>query len=486
MPKLFVKNNYYKSSSQKGLNNHNIRKSFQDNASTLDETERRNQNVYYENYSKTFQDFNELLDLQYEIQEKKKFFQSEETKKKNNTLMTQVLVLPQETITNLLNENPHNYNLVIKSIEDYLKLLEKEYGLKCSSFHLHMDEGHYDKNDNNKIILNTHAHFEFLNFDFINERTIMRRLKKEDFSHMQDLAANAFQENGIDIKRGTKSVNSKNKNLSVEAFVAEKINAMNSDLEFIEINFSLDNLEQITLEEIQEQKVRFKDNKLMKRYFDYFYKIKNKQLQGKDYSKDIERLEKTVLKLSNEEKALLDSITIKTQENQHLDNFKDWVEVPNRYVEKIELVEKDQKLRKALAIIEDLKTLIEETTVAAEEKLKIVRNEVNIKKAELKNEIDYQEKMNSKYFTTLTEQDQRSLKDVRRDFKNLLNQNNKHILVHGVWQQAAKDRGLLSYFKSVEDKLKPQINKRLEEIKDQYDMDSNINIIKDIDLNDID
>lgn len=62
----------------------------------------------------------------------------------------------------------------------------------------------------------------------------------------------------------------------------------------------MDNLPNLELSEIQELKVKHKDNKLVKRTLDYVYKIIN----GVDNNKHIDNLLKTVDKITNSEKKL--------------------------------------------------------------------------------------------------------------------------------------------------------------------------------------
>lgn len=406
----------------------------------------------------------------------------------------------------------------------------------------------FEKNTGSRIIENSlvlhmdekglpHFHFTFENFDDMGF-SILENLKrnnhrtfKEDYkfdlSNMQDILFDNFKSLGMDrgIKKSISGSTHKNnrdyqreqdlKILELEAKIIEleeKIKGFEKDLLLAEkfMKEGFENFDKLSLSDISNAKIKYKDSRLIKRALSTLFKIKN---TGNNIEKRFEELNNTVSKMSVEDKSLFhsiaskterekilsDSITIKSEnltvieselesvkeENKYLNNFSDWTESPHKYVEKIKLVEKDKKLRVALKAIEEMKKLLEDTVEASNLEVQKVRKEVDLKVEELNSSIAEQNGMNDKHFTTLSNQDQRNIESLRRDRKSLIVQNNKHIIVYNVWQQAAKDKGLLPYFNSVENKLKPQIDKRLEELQEQYDMDSNIDIIKDIDLTDM-
>ena len=469
-----INSKYYTSNKYKGLNVHNSRKKFNRNGNllihknTVPEVQR--QGKVFENVSKKFNDFNELLEKQKEIQYKKKSYH----KKNSNTYYEQVLVLSEDMFLEEMKKG--NKDLILKSIEDYMNLIKKEYGFEPLEFHLHLDEGHTNP-ETEEFHLNVHAHIGFINFDFDKEKTVLRGINKAGFSKMQDLAQKAFQDNGLDFVRGVSKDLSKKKHKDKEAFVRNKIDKVYKNLRFAEsLLLKIDNLDKISLEQIQEKKVQYKDNKLIKRILDTFYKIKNKQIQEKDFSKDIERLEKTISKLSSEEKELLDSITVKTEKFRDLEKFEEWSENPDKFVEKIKAVELAKKNTELEKTIDELKKLVIDTTKSAERKIEEVENSkqqaVNEERWKWENRLKSEENKTNK---------------LRRDVKNLVVQNNKHILVHSVWQQFADQLNVKEKFIAAEQKLMPQIDKRLEEVSiNDYDPMSNKSILDKFKFDDLD
>lgn len=85
--------------------------------------------------------------------------------------------------------------------DSFAKLIKNTYHLEPLNCSIHFDEGVKDL-ITGKIKLNIHAHMTFMNFDFSKAKSVLRKLKKQDFKDMQDLAQEAFQSKGFDFIRG--------------------------------------------------------------------------------------------------------------------------------------------------------------------------------------------------------------------------------------------------------------------------------------------
>jgi len=167
------------------------------------------------------------------------------------------------------------YNEMIKSrVEDFGNRIEKEFGLKYVSMNLHNDEGHYNKN--NEVELNQHSHITFLDFDFNKKKRVIRTLSKYDLKKWQQISEDCFQD--LDFEQGK----NKNKQKHIKDFgeVKERLNNEVEDLE--------NDIKELTLEELEELKIKYKNDKLKKRLIDYAYRAKSLSL--KEY--EVEKMEK--------------------------------------------------------------------------------------------------------------------------------------------------------------------------------------------------
>lgn len=212
--KLCITSRFYDTAQRKTLKAHNERNPKMKHKNVIAEKDRLINGMAYNNSSHIFADFNKKLKEQKAIQKEKKSYH----KKKSNTYYEQVLVLPQEMFFDDLKNGKGN--LIGKSMQDYMLKIKKEFGFEPIDMHLHLDEGHKDKDG--KFITNVHAHLGFLNFDFDKGLTVLRKLVKKDFSLMQDMAADAFQANGLNYVRGISKNISKAKHLEKDDFINEK------------------------------------------------------------------------------------------------------------------------------------------------------------------------------------------------------------------------------------------------------------------------
>ena len=170
------------------------------------------------------------------------------------------------------------YNEMLKmKMEQYGKVVEDKIGIKFVSVNIHNDEGSYEKG----LHYNFHAHMNFLDFDFKNEKMVMRNIRphtkksKIIFSELQTELANIFSDLGFE--RGKE--NSTAKHLSPEQY-KEAQDKIENEIEEVEIE-----IENMTLEELTDMKIKYKDNKLLKRIIDYAFRIKKLENQENEFDK---------------------------------------------------------------------------------------------------------------------------------------------------------------------------------------------------------
>lgn len=68
-------------------------------------------------------------------------------------------------------------------------------------------------------------------------------------------------------------------------------------VDLMEMEKDFENLENLLLVEIKDKKDKYKENKTLKRFYDYLYRIKSKMDKNKDFGKDIDRLIDTYIKI---------------------------------------------------------------------------------------------------------------------------------------------------------------------------------------------
>lgn len=131
-------------------------------------------------------------------QQKKRILSQKYNYKENeneNTLIEMCLNLSEEKALEYMGKGL-NFD---EAIDLFMKNIEKKYGLTCLKCDGHYDEGYVK---NGKTHLNIHFHCVFYNFDFKKERSVLRRMKKKDWSKIQDLAQDSFQKHDFDFRRG--------------------------------------------------------------------------------------------------------------------------------------------------------------------------------------------------------------------------------------------------------------------------------------------
>lgn len=103
-------------------------------------------------------------------------------------------------------------------ITTFAKKVEKKYKLKFLSYEFHRDEGHTDTHDNLKI--NHHAHLFFYNYDFGTKTSPLRKMKRRDWSVIQDLAGISFR--SLSFIRGKSKEKTGKKHLEKDDFIKQR------------------------------------------------------------------------------------------------------------------------------------------------------------------------------------------------------------------------------------------------------------------------
>jgi len=295
-----VNSKYYKTSQVAALEAHNIRHINMTNKNVIDFETRKKHKKLFKNLNKKFNDFKGMLQKQKDIQNKNKSYHSS----KSNTYYQQILVLSEEQFLEDLKSG--NAKKIIKSIEDYMSLIEEKFGFKKLDYSLHMDEGYI--NEDGELKLNIHCHINYLNFDFEKERTVLRNLRRADFSLMQDLAEKAFQDNNLKYDRGVSKDKTLHEHKEKEEFVKEKLNKLVFDIKTIE-NMT-ENIEKYTLSNIDTFKENFKDNKKIKTILNAIYRARNNfEKQNDKYEQDLKRARNNLRKFN--------TAVIKSEINYH-------------------------------------------------------------------------------------------------------------------------------------------------------------------------
>jgi hypothetical protein len=196
-------------------------------------------------------------------------------KKNSRPLIDGVMALGREQVKKLIKKYgvKEAQRLLRESVLDFADKVSRETGLTFVCANGHFDEGHYKKSGD--VLENFHYHISFLDYDFENKTTVMRKYRKNSpiWSKFQDLAFDSFK--GLNFERGKKS---EAKHISSQDYKALKVKAENETL--AELDSIEEHLDYLDLAQIAKLKEMHKDNKLIKRALDYAYRLK--ALEGKE------------------------------------------------------------------------------------------------------------------------------------------------------------------------------------------------------------
>jgi len=150
----------------------------------------------YKNFNYEFEKFDDLSNRKAQILKRK----NTKEQGKENTLVEFVCALGREETEKILAQK-NGYEKLQNALKLTMEKISERYGFTSIFFSFHGDEGYKNGDDN---VNNFHAHLCFYNYNFEKEKSVLRTLKKDDFSKFQDLAAKCFQDCGLDYKRGEK------------------------------------------------------------------------------------------------------------------------------------------------------------------------------------------------------------------------------------------------------------------------------------------
>ncbi|SHO54313.1 hypothetical protein [Vibrio quintilis] len=159
----------------------------------------------------------------------------------SNTFIDSVLVFNSEQFLKCIEENKQDE--IEQATKDFMLEFQKEYGFEPIGFEFHLDEGttidadkleelsederkKYRPIDNpdedftsEYIKHNVHAHAIFLNYDFENNKTCLRDMRKKNWIASQDLLHKHFKKFGFD--RGESKMTNKRDHKDKEDYVRE-------------------------------------------------------------------------------------------------------------------------------------------------------------------------------------------------------------------------------------------------------------------------
>lgn len=198
---------YYKSLNSVQMYNHNFRITKPDYL--LAKTD-------YKNFNYEFRKFDDVKN------EKNEYLKTRNTKEKENenTIVEFVLALGREETEKLL-KTQDGYKKLELGMKNLMETLKAKYGFEPLAFNFHGDEGHKDEKTG-KILNNFHAHLTFYNYDFAKKRSVLRNIKHNDWSKMQDMAQDIFQKNGLNFKRGETKTTKAKDHLERKLYIATK------------------------------------------------------------------------------------------------------------------------------------------------------------------------------------------------------------------------------------------------------------------------
>ena len=171
-------------------------------------------------------------DLSIEFDKKYALMKAIATKNKSyvkeygNHILEAVVAISEDQAKQIIKEDG-NADRLFKGFEQTAQDIKVRYGLEPLQVSLHLDEGHEKQIQSDKVSgkdysHNIHCHITFLNYDFKQEKTVLRTLKKSDWENMQDISASAFKKHGMDFKRDKKKLSKGKDHLERNEFVAQQ------------------------------------------------------------------------------------------------------------------------------------------------------------------------------------------------------------------------------------------------------------------------
>lgn len=157
-------------------------KAHNERQSKIDYLKSESEKKYGDNIQKTFSSVEEIVEKR-----KKQMKKRASIRKNENEICEFVCAFSEEQFKNCSKEE------VFEKLSSLMEKIKKQYGLEPLDLSFHLDEGKDEST-------NVHAHLVFYNFDFEKNKSALRKMKKSDFSKMQDLVGDHFS--NLNFQRG--------------------------------------------------------------------------------------------------------------------------------------------------------------------------------------------------------------------------------------------------------------------------------------------
>lgn len=273
----------------------------------------------YQNFNYEFEKFEDLSNRKAQILKRK----NTKAQGKENTIVEFVAALGKEETEKILKEK-NGYEKLQNALKLTMTKISEKYGFTSIFFSFHGDEGYKNGADN---VNNFHAHLCFYNYNFEKEKSVLRTLKKDDFSKFQDLAAKCFQDCGLDYKRGEKKEVKGKDHLERKYYISAKKLVSQDINQYLEKSSSCA-IENSTEKKLFSEKI---DNKLLKQ------NIKKEVLKALKYD-IMPQSEKDKIKKFDELKLQNEALK---KENEELQKIKKVAETMITDFENLEDIKKD-------------------------------------------------------------------------------------------------------------------------------------------------
>ena len=196
---------YYKTTDFKHIYDHDMRHS---------NVTYKLENTQYKNFEFEFAKFENLHTTKSQIMKRK----GTNLRSNENSVVEFVAALSLEQTKKVLSQRD-GYEKLNNALKMTMENISKKYGFTSIFYSFHADEG-YKNNDKN--IHNFHAHLAFYNYNFEKEKSVLKGIKKDEWSKMQTLAAECFQACGLDYVRGEKKESKEKDHLERKLYIATK------------------------------------------------------------------------------------------------------------------------------------------------------------------------------------------------------------------------------------------------------------------------
>ena len=215
-----VNTKYYKDSNSSGEIGH-VRRQFSKNENAFENLSSDNFGLTFSNLKDENGNPEELHSYYKRKLEQAKLQNPKAFKKQSTTFIDSVLVFDHSLMEDIL-KSEDGKEKIKNSVSNFMNDFKENYGYEPIGFDFHLDEGtfyskksfdemnneelkkrmveaiHPETGEKGFLKRNLHAHAIFLNFDFEQNKTVHRHMKKQDWSNSQDLLHKHFKEYGFD------------------------------------------------------------------------------------------------------------------------------------------------------------------------------------------------------------------------------------------------------------------------------------------------